>query len=161
MSSWQQTNASPPEPSGNAEETPLYKNCLRCAAWIPLEGPQKCPECREIDNLKMKMIYAKRKAEGKCKRCGRPVNGTTLHCELCNASDRLKYKYKATKSIKGAKCTLCKLNPVKDGLVICQDCFLNALERFQREQKEEESRLLENAGASSSGQHDENRGNEE
>lgn len=145
MSSSRQRKPLPSEPSQKAEEAhkqeaPKCKKCVHCPAMIPFEGSVNCDSCRLRDVASRNMINAKRREEGKCVSCNKDVDiAVGFYCLVCREKGRVRANNHVKKPImKGGKCTTCKLNPATKSLKICQSCFLNAVERAVKEEKEKD-----------------------
>ena len=57
-----------------------FKVCIVCCSSPAIEGMQKCQSCTDRINRTRRERYAKRGADGKCKRCGKVNAVEGKHC---------------------------------------------------------------------------------
>ena len=61
--------------------------CVRCGELAPAEGSVVCDTCREARRAEERELYAKRRASGRCGRCGAEVIDEASTCARCAARD--------------------------------------------------------------------------
>ena len=62
--------------------------CVRCGELAPAEGSVVCESCREARRAEEKELYARRRASGKCGRCGGEVFAGVSRCASCAALEK-------------------------------------------------------------------------
>lgn len=63
--------------------------CKRCGKKPYAEGKTLCEDCLAYQRIRMNSLHAERKYEGRCTRCGGPINGHVV-CEKCLQKDKEK-----------------------------------------------------------------------
>ncbi|MCY4382470.1 MAG: hypothetical protein OXE44_04895 [Nitrospinae bacterium] len=61
--------------------------CVRCGELAPAEGSAVCEICREARRTEERELYARRRASGRCGRCGAEVIDNASTCASCAARD--------------------------------------------------------------------------
>ena len=61
--------------------------CTACGEVPPVEGGAVCESCREARRAEERELYARRKAAGRCGRCGGQVLAEDSRCASCAARD--------------------------------------------------------------------------
>ena len=61
--------------------------CVRCGELPPAEGSVVCEACREARRAEERELYARRRASGRCGRCGAEVIDKASTCASCAARD--------------------------------------------------------------------------
>ena len=105
--------------------------CAECAQNERIRRREKYPMHNERDNRKRRELYAQRKAEGICTRCGKRLAGTqNLMCDICAAAQKVRQKKDARKkgimSREEARdlgiCIRCMKAEARPGYSLCADC---------------------------------------
>ena len=111
--------------------------CVRCGKSPPVEGRSDCEPCREIRAASDRATYARRRAEGRCTRCGTTTFQGEALCGPCaviearrqpdrNAAARRRYHDRRVRHI----CTHCGTAP-SFGASRCDRCATKANERSE------------------------------
>ena len=140
-----------PRPNGNLRREELRKlrhECTICGRIdaYTLNGRAACAECAQNErvrsrekhlkyneriNRKRRELYAQRRADGICTRCGKRKAGIeNLMCDICAAADRNRQKKaahkKGTMSREEARdlgiCIRCMKAEARPGYSLCADC---------------------------------------
>ncbi|MYA95091.1 MAG: hypothetical protein F4X91_01610 [Nitrospinae bacterium] len=101
--------------------------CTTCGERKPVEGGAVCETCREARRAEERELYARRRASGRCGRCGAEVIDKASTCSSCaardikrrprkNAASRARYHARRARSL----CVDCS-EPV-NGAVRCERC---------------------------------------
>ena len=61
--------------------------CTTCGERKPVEGGAVCETCREERRAEERELYARRRASGRCGRCGAEIIGNASTCARCAARD--------------------------------------------------------------------------
>lgn len=140
-----------PRPNGNLKKEDLRKlrhKCTICGRTdaYTLNGRAACAECaqnervrsrekhlkyKERINRKRRELYAQRRADGICTRCGKRTAGNgNLMCDICAAAHKKRQKKdahrKGTMSREEARdlgiCIRCMKAEARPGYSLCADC---------------------------------------
>ena len=93
--------------------------CPRCGEVPPVDGGAVCEACREERRAAERKLYEKRRAGGRCGRCGGEVFAGASTCEACAARDekrrprknvasRKRYRDRRARSV-CVDCQLCRV----------------------------------------------------
>lgn len=142
------------------ESYAFWKSLNRCVTCheqdaYTLAGRVRCAECtakyselrKSYRERNKERVYAKQrdwyslmKAEKRCVRCGKPVEGKHVICAGCRAKRRASYAERSSAGGKIAKrqasdlgiCGVCNKRPATAGRRTCPECYENSMRNLEK-----------------------------